>query len=225
MISNSKMEDELVYCSKCNTQVLQDNLKSHEEGCKQTRQLPVVGKCSYCQKPYKRKKALEDHEIKCKKKIIPKEKCKKPRRSKIHQLIRKRVWETHIGQKTRSLCFCCFDQVITPFTYCNTFQAGHIVSYANGGKDIIDNLLPICRDCNMNMSDENWDDYVERHLHLFRSNQIRNRILIAKEAAAMGVLWLLNKQLKNDIRYKRIILKQRDIIRAFMMRQQTIQHQ
>ena len=77
----------------------------------------------------------------------------------------------------------------------------------------------------MNMSSVNWDDYVERHTHLFRSNQIRNRILIAKEAAETGALWLQNKQLKNDKRYKRIILKQRDIIRAFMMRQQTIQHQ
>ena len=68
------MEDELVYCSKCNTRVLRDDLKSHEEGCKQKRKFPVVGKCSYCQKPYKRKKALEDHEIKCKKETIPKEK-------------------------------------------------------------------------------------------------------------------------------------------------------
>ena len=220
MISNSKMEDELVYCSKCNTQVLQDNLKSHEEGCKQTRQLPVVGKCSYCQKPYKRKKALEDHEIKCKKRPKKQNKnCKKPRRIRIDAGLRIKVWEKYIGQKTRSKCFCCYNKVITPFSNCNTFQAGHIISHANGGKATIDNLLPICRDCNMNMSAVNWNDYVERHTHLFRSNEIRNRILIPKEAASMGVLWLLNKQLKNDIRYKRIILKQRYIIRAFMRRQ------
>ena len=165
MISNSKMEDELVYCSKCNTQVLQDNLKSHEEGCKQTRHLPVVGKCSYCQKPYKRKKALEDHEIKCKKETIPKEKkkYKKPRRIGIDAGLRIKVWEKYVGQKTRSKCFCCHSMQITPFTRCSTFQAGHIISHANGGKASIDNLLPICRDCNENMSAVNWDDYIAMH--------------------------------------------------------------
>ena len=219
MISNSKMEDELVYCSKCNTQVLKDNLKSHEKGCKQTRQLPVVGNCSYCQKPYKRKKALEDHERKCTQK--PNNTRKKPRRTAIDGGLRIKVWEKYVGQKTRSKCFCCYNKVITPFSKCSTFHAGHIISHANGGKATIDNLLPICSDCNMNMSKENWDDYVERHTHLFRSNQIRARIIIAKEAAAMGDMWLQNKQLKNDIRYKQIILKQRDIIRAFMRRQQS----
>ena len=164
MISNSKMEDELVHCSKCNTQVLRNDLKSHEKGCKQTRERPVVGNCSYCQKSYKIQKALEEHERKCLHK--PKKETntrKKPRRTAIDGGLRIRVWEKYVGQKTRSKCFCCYNKEITPFTRCSTFQAGHIISHANGGKATIDNLLPICRDCNENMSAVNWDDYIAMH--------------------------------------------------------------
>lgn len=161
MISNSKMET----CSKCSTKVLKNDLENHEAWCKKKGRRSVIGKCSYCQKQYKVRKALEEHEVKCQKNpnnIA----IKKPRRKSINPHLRMKVWETYIGKRHRGKCFCCNLNEITPFTYCNTFQAGHIISHANGGKDTIGNLIPICRDCNMNMGAENWDDYVDRNPQL-----------------------------------------------------------
>ena len=51
----------------------------------------------------------------------------------------------------------------------NTWQAGHIISHKNGGKAEIINLHPICKQCNNNMNDENWDDYIDRHTNLHHS--------------------------------------------------------
>lgn len=42
------------------------------------------------------------------------------------------------------------------------FICGHIISVKNGGDNNIDNIRPICAQCNNKMSDENWDDYNEK---------------------------------------------------------------
>ena len=94
-------------------------------------------------------------------------KKKKPKiQKKIDPILRMKIWEIYIGQKTNGKCYCCWEKTITPFTFCNTFHAGHIISRHNGGLASIDNLLPICRDCNMQMGCENWDSYIKRHPHL-----------------------------------------------------------
>ena len=130
--------------------------------------------CPHCSKPYSSEKWYVDHIMRCEKNPSRTEEkkqiqgAKRPRRKSLNSKLRIQVWETYIGQKTHGLCFCCWDTTnpVRPFSYSNTFQAGHIISYANGGKDAIENLLPICRDCNMNMGAENWDDYVARQPHL-----------------------------------------------------------
>jgi len=109
-------------------------------------------KCSTCKKTYKTKNGMKRH--KCKKKTS---------RPRISGPLRKKIWEKYVGQSTEAKCSCCCKNVITPISNCKTFQAGHIISHHNGGKTTIDNLLPICRDCNNNMGTENWDDYVKRN--------------------------------------------------------------
>ena len=99
--------------------------------------------CPHCSKPYAKKSVwYDEHILKCKKNptLVNKKKYK---RKSINSNLRKRVWERYIGQKTSAKCFCCWENEITPFTYCNTFHAGHIKSHANGGLDTIENLLPI----------------------------------------------------------------------------------
>ena len=157
--------DNINKCQYCTTQVLKEDMNDHLKICSKNHQ------CQYCSKPYKQKKSLENHIKQCDKR--PKEELKrgiaiqkKKRRKSIEGGLRKKVWETYIGNKTEGKCFCCWQTVITPFTYYNTFQAGHIQSHAHGGPDSIENLIPICRDCNMNMSAEDWDDYVDRQPHL-----------------------------------------------------------
>ena len=91
----------------------------------------------------------------------PEKPQKKPKKKKISPQIRFDVWKTYIGDKIEAKCFCCWKARITPFTYNNTFHAGHIKSEANGGRISIDNLLPICSDCNKDMSTTNWDEYIK----------------------------------------------------------------
>ena len=142
--------------------------------------------CPHCGHSYKGEAWLNKHIAKCSKHPIHKgprfkarktttprpsanpKPVKKTRRKSLDSSLRIKVWETYIGQQTQGRCFCCHDgqRPIRPFSYSNTFQAGHIISHANGGADTVENLLPICRDCNMNMGAENWDDYVARQPHL-----------------------------------------------------------
>ena len=135
--------------------------------------------CTHCSKSYRYSNGLEKHLKTCPKleeslgkaeiKIKKNEKHIKEKRKGIDSKLRKRVWLDCIGDTVDGRCFCCWDKDIhiTPFCGCmNTYQAGHIISHKNGGKAEFNNLLPICRDCNMKMSSENWDDYIERHSHL-----------------------------------------------------------
>ena len=139
------MED-INECAFCGTKVLKEDMNKHIKICSKKKE-------RYDKRPKEESK----------KNILPK---KKRRRKSIEGSLRILVWNRYIGNHTEYKCFCCWKNRITPFTYYNTFQAGHIKSHANGGPDSIENLIPICRDCNMNMSDENWDDYVARQPHL-----------------------------------------------------------
>ena len=162
----------LVNCEHCNTKVLKEDLENHQKNCLKNKDKI---QCTHCNKSLT-KGYIKRHENTCKNKSTQKsptdslqdknKKIKKNRRKSIDPELRKSVWDKYIGKATNSKCFCCRKKEITPFTYNNTFQAGHIISHKHGGPDTIDNLIPICRDCNMNMGEEDWDEYVERHPHL-----------------------------------------------------------
>ena len=56
----------------------------------------------------------------------------------------------------------------------NGFHCGHIVSEFNGGKTILDNLRPICFNCNSKMSTTNWHEYekaVKKEFRLKKKNK------------------------------------------------------
>ena len=81
----------------------------------------------------------------------------KPRRS-IPKKIRGLTWKAHFGNSMTGSCFCCK----TVLEALDDWHAGHIVAHANGGKDTVDNLRPICISCNLSMGTENMDDFKER---------------------------------------------------------------
>lgn len=129
--------------------------------------------CEHCNKKYKTLNGYTNHKCKVIKRILenrekelPKQKPqqiqKKPkqRKKKISPHIRFQVWEKYVGNKIETECFCCLKNKITPFTHYKTFHAGHIISEANGGEISLNNLLPICGDCNKDMGPTNWDDYL-----------------------------------------------------------------
>jgi len=123
--------------------------------------------CEMCDKKYKTYNGYKNHKCKnIRNDLIPKENgglTKKRRKKKISPQVRFDVWKKYIGNEIESKCFCCWKNRITPFTYCNTFHAGHIISEANGGIITIGNLLPICCDCNSSMGPINWDEYIDKY--------------------------------------------------------------
>jgi hypothetical protein len=68
------------------------------------------------------------------------------------------VWFTHIGYYINGQCYCCK----TPLNLTGPWEAGHIISHADGGPDTADNLRPTCVSCNRSMGTENMDAFKAR---------------------------------------------------------------
>jgi len=80
-------------------------------------------------------------------------------RKAIGSALRDKVWKKEYGHSNSGQC---------PVKYCKNivrndikfgFQCGHVTSNCNRGKSSLDNLRPICADCNAKMSSTNWGEY------------------------------------------------------------------
>jgi hypothetical protein len=81
----------------------------------------------------------------------------KKKKRHIPKAIKQQVWENHFGtNQTKGPCPCCQIAIVS----CFRFDAGHIVSEANGGSTMVSNLLPICSSCNNSMGTMNMNEYV-----------------------------------------------------------------
>ena len=87
--------------------------------------------------------------------IIPR-KSKSKNISKAHKSL---VWAKYIGDTMTHLCLCCKNRQIKV----TDFECGHVEAKAKGGKDGIDNLRPICRQCNSSMGSQNMIDFVKQN--------------------------------------------------------------
>ena len=54
------------------------------------------------------------------------------------------------------------------------FEAGHIHPKSKGGSNTLDNLLPICGECNRSMSDTHMEDYIKTY-HPSNLSRFQNR--------------------------------------------------
>jgi 5-methylcytosine-specific restriction endonuclease McrA len=72
--------------------------------------------------------------------------------------IRQRVWVQAAGKNFTSTCECCYKNKITVFDY----HTAHIVSDKDGGDMKVDNLLAVCRACNLSMGKENLRAFQSR---------------------------------------------------------------
>jgi hypothetical protein len=83
-------------------------------------------------------------------------------RDKISSKLKSEVWKKEF--KTKKLGKC-------PVLLCNnmlekkSFHCGHIISCHNNGQNEIENLRPICGDCNTKMSSENWVIYEKKNIY------------------------------------------------------------
>jgi len=86
------------------------------------------------------------------------------KRKKLGKGARMAVWNKHIGEDIlKHKCFCCKIAYISK----DDFEAGHIKSVANHGDNSIENLRPICFNCNRSMGSMNMDIYIIEHKYWY----------------------------------------------------------
>ena len=82
----------------------------------------------------------------------------KTNRKGIPLSVRNSLWNEYFGNNFKGSCDVCGKEITR-----DTFEAGHIVSAANGGDDNIENLRPLCRSCNRSMGAENLNKFKKKY--------------------------------------------------------------
>ena len=79
----------------------------------------------------------------------------KYKRKSIPKAVKDKVWNTYIGKSCGiGKCYCC-DTIIDS----KNFDCGHVVAAAHGGKNVTENLRPVCSTCNKSMGTQNMDEF------------------------------------------------------------------
>jgi len=80
------------------------------------------------------------------------------KRKTIPAPLKRDCWNKWIGPNVaQSHCLCCNNHKISM----NDFEAGHIISDADGGELSVNNLKPICSMCNKSMGKKNMNDFIK----------------------------------------------------------------
>jgi hypothetical protein len=80
-------------------------------------------------------------------------------KNSIPALVKKEVWKEHYGDHTNAKCPIYECKNIMDINVNNSWHTGHIKSRKNGGPTKLDNLKPLCQQCNNSMGGKNWNDY------------------------------------------------------------------
>ena len=75
------------------------------------------------------------------------------KKKKISKTIRRRVWND-FSSNSEECCPLCVDMISI-----DNFHASHIIPEAKGGKVLIDNLVPLCSKCNIEMGTKTMEEY------------------------------------------------------------------
>ena len=70
--------------------------------------------------------------------------------------LRAAVWSRYIGNYIDGRCWCCERSPINAIT---NVEYGHVIAFARGGADSVDNLRPICASCNKSMQTRDMLEY------------------------------------------------------------------
>lgn len=98
--------------------------------------------------------------------------CLKKTQSKnrIPYSLRESVWIKYNGNKLKGVCYSCGRKINKN----DKWHCSHVISYAKGGKNVIDNLRPCCQYCNLSMGNQNLYTFIkERNLKGPGSNNIK----------------------------------------------------
>ena len=101
------------------------------------------------------KKVVEETKIDIK--IKEKDRYKK---KSIPKSLKKMTWDKWIGPNIgKTKCLCCKHQEIRQIE----FHCGHIIAEVNGGKTTVENLKPICAQCNLSMGSMNMNEFIKQY--------------------------------------------------------------
>ena len=76
---------------------------------------------------------------------------------KIPSSVRHEVWKRYVSEIYRKgKCFCCRTSDIEE----SNFDCGHVISRNNKGPISLENLRPICGQCNRSMGTQNMDEFI-----------------------------------------------------------------
>lgn len=75
----------------------------------------------------------------------------------IPKRLRIEVWEHRIGKKYEGKCSVTWCK--NKIQVLGTWHVGHNISIANGGQNTLDNLFPLCSECNLSMSTKSIDEF------------------------------------------------------------------
>ena len=80
----------------------------------------------------------------------------------IPRSLKRSVWDKHIGPHVGlTKCLCCKHQSIRQIE----FHCAHIISEKNGGTTTLNNLIPICAQCNTSMRTQNLNDFKNKYFN------------------------------------------------------------
>jgi hypothetical protein len=137
-------------CSKYQVEGCNKMCKQHFENSKKDVVMketkPVIKKTSKSEDP--RPMIIENEE-----------KSKPKKKEPIPAAIKTLVWNKWMGEKVaEGGCYACRVTSISMRHH----HCGHVVSEKNGGKCTIDNLRPVCANCNLSMGTLNMNEYIEK---------------------------------------------------------------
>jgi hypothetical protein len=82
------------------------------------------------------------------------------RKKSIPKSLKKQTWDKWIGASIGATkCLCCEHEEIRQIE----FHCGHIIAEADGGSTTVDNLLPICAQCNLSMGKMNLYEFKKEY--------------------------------------------------------------
>lgn len=101
-------------------------------------------------------------------KVIKKERKKK--KKTIPKNKRSSVWSKTNGDKNKAKCYSCG---IVKLDYQGSWECGHVMSENDGGTLDVNNLKPICSNCNKTMGTKNMNDFI-KECYPERHNKLNN---------------------------------------------------
>ena len=144
-----------VQCSKYQSEGCNNMCKQHFENMNKD----VVMKDAFKQKKSEDPKPFKQYPIPMEIEEEPPKKKESKKKEPIPAAIKTLVWNKYIGEKVaESKCMCCRVTTISMRHH----HTGHILSEKYGGGTTVDNLRPICANCNLSMGTSNMADFISK---------------------------------------------------------------